>query len=135
MKKLLIPLIILLLIIGFFMSRERREQAEDAHNTLDQPSSETTENSQNKASPNGDTMKGATEDASESLKDVGKEVRDTAESAVNKIRGEKKSEDSSNTQNGDDSNNTQNANGSNDTQDGDDNSNTQNGNGSNGTNQ
>ncbi len=41
MKKLLLPLIILLLIIGYFMSRGGDREAKDAYDSLDKPESET----------------------------------------------------------------------------------------------
>lgn len=40
MKKLLLPLIILLLIIGYFMSRDRGDSAKDAYDSLKTPESE-----------------------------------------------------------------------------------------------
>ncbi|WP_193164469.1 hypothetical protein [Microbulbifer hainanensis] len=44
MKKLLLPLIILLLIIGYFMSRGGDHAAKDAYDSLEKPKSESMEN-------------------------------------------------------------------------------------------
>lgn len=53
MKKLLLPLIILLLIIGYFMSRGGDREAKDAYDSLEQPDTE--QQMEDKTTPPDDT--------------------------------------------------------------------------------
>lgn len=104
MKKLLLPLIILLLIIGYFMSRGGDHEAKDAYDSLDKPKSESmdqdmgtkpdetptppdgmgtpdTGTEQPDAVPPGETDSSMMDKAEDAASDVGEAVKDTAEDA------------------------------------------------------
>ena len=114
MKKLLIPLIILLLIIGYFMSRGGDHKAKDAYDSMEQPKSEqqmddmstppddtTTppdgmgtpdtqmpqESDETDTTPPGGMMgeaEDAAKDAGEAMEDAAKKAGETVEEAVEK---------------------------------------------------
>lgn len=53
MKKLLLPLIVLLLIIGYFMSRGGDKEAKDAYDSLDKPDTEMQQDQDGGTTPDG----------------------------------------------------------------------------------
>ncbi|MEW5251178.1 hypothetical protein [Microbulbifer sp. 2201CG32-9] len=94
MKKLLLPLIILLLIIGYFMSRGGDHKAKDAYDSMDQPSSESMEEKSapldTETPPDSDSSrmmdktKDAMRDTGSALKDAARDTGSAVEDAADK---------------------------------------------------
>ncbi|MBY6189497.1 hypothetical protein KUV95_04335 [Microbulbifer agarilyticus] len=98
MKKLLLPLIILLLIIGYFMSKKSDHSVDDAYDKMETPSTEETRPAADPTMPQesddvapstadpqstGDRMMDATKDAA---RDVGGAVKDAAEDTGDAVK-------------------------------------------------
>lgn len=107
MKKLLLPLIILLLIIGYFMTQKSDDSTGDAYDKLEQPKSESMDDSGTVPEPDVDTTmpqdsddvapitddpqtsdnlideaKDAAEDTGDALKDAAEDAGDTLKDAA-----------------------------------------------------
>ncbi|AOS98106.1 hypothetical protein AUP74_02711 [Microbulbifer aggregans] len=94
MKKLLLPLIILLLIIGYFMSRGGDDTARDAYDSMESPSNESMQDDSMETPPDGmgtpdsttprepdqpDTVPPGTGDMTPQDKSVGQEAEEALE--------------------------------------------------------